>query len=68
MDLLLGSFADRNIDAMDSETLDVFEQLLGENDPDLYSWIVGQSPPPKELDGPLLRRLMAHRYPVDSGR
>ena len=65
MDLLLGSFADRHVEAMDAETLAAFEQLLGENDPDLYGWIVGQATPPPELDGPLLRQLMTHRYPTD---
>ncbi len=68
MDLLLGSFADRHIDGMDDATLDAFERLLGENDPDLYAWIVGQAAPPEGLDGPVLRQLMAHRYPGDGER
>ena len=68
MDLLLGSFADRHVGAMDADALDAFERLLGENDPDLYSWIVGQAAPPPEFDGPLLRQLMGHRYPTDGAR
>lgn len=68
MDLLLGSFADQHIEGMDGEALDAFERLLGENDPDLYGWIVGQSEPPAALNGPLLQQLMAHRYPVDGRR
>ena len=68
MDLLMGSFAERHIEAMGAEDLEAFERLHGENDPDLYGWIVGQSEPPADLDGPLLRQLMTHRYAVDEER
>ncbi len=42
MDLILSAYADRNLDAMDEVTLDLYEALLHENDQDLYQWVTGQ--------------------------
>lgn len=46
VDLILGPFADANVDTMDEATLDEFEQLLGVPDNDLYDWLCGRSSPP----------------------
>ncbi len=42
MDLILSAYAERNLDAMDEVTLDLYEALLHENDQDLYQWVTGQ--------------------------
>lgn len=46
VDLILGPWAD----ALDTQTdlgrLDLFEQLLGENDQEIYRWISGQASSP----------------------
>lgn len=61
-DLLLGTFADRNIDSLDSRELDAFENLLEMSDPDIYDWMTGREPPPPEHDTPLMTRLKAFRF------
>ncbi|MEM7719551.1 MAG: succinate dehydrogenase assembly factor 2 [Pseudomonadota bacterium] len=57
MDLILGRFWDASGDALDDATLDLYEDMLSENDQDLYAWVSGQAPAP-ELYAPLLARLV----------
>jgi len=59
MDLILGGFADARLAGMDGATLDAFEALLDEADPDLYAWIAGQAAPPDRLR-PMLDEVAAH--------
>lgn len=61
MDLILGSFADRHLAAMDAAERAAFEALLAAPDPELMAWIVGAGTAPEALRGPLLERLRAHR-------
>lgn len=42
MDILLSAYADANLAQMDEAKLDLYEQLLHENDQDLYQWVTGQ--------------------------
>ena len=58
-DLILGAFADAQLEALTSAELDEFEHLLDQPDHDLYGWIIGRDPAPSELDGPMLARLRA---------
>ncbi|MBB97073.1 MAG: succinate dehydrogenase assembly factor 2 [Rhodobacteraceae bacterium] len=44
MDLILSTYADARLDGMSEGELALFDQLLGENDQDLYAWVTGQSP------------------------
>jgi antitoxin CptB len=60
-DLLIGSFAERHVAAMDAAELDEFETLLEREDAKLVAWITGQADPPAEVDGPLMQKLRAHR-------
>ncbi|MDA7964245.1 succinate dehydrogenase assembly factor 2 [Ruegeria sp.] len=46
MDLILSSYADRNLDRMEPVELDTYDALLHENDQDLYQWVTGQVPAP----------------------
>ena len=46
MDLLLGGWAEANLDAADDAALDLFERVLDEDDHDLYQWISGQRQAP----------------------
>lgn len=68
-DLILGPFADRNLDGMDGAELDAFERLLGQDDHDLYGWITGRQAAPDEFEGPLLERLreFQRNLPIASG-
>jgi len=55
MDLILGSFADQNLDSLTPEELDSLEALMAENDTDLYPWFTGQQPVPTEHSAMLLK-------------
>ena len=61
MDLILGPYADEFVGEMDAATLDRFEELMNENDQELYKWVLGDKAIPEEWEGPLLRSIIAHR-------
>jgi antitoxin CptB len=62
MDLVLGRFADQELQAMSAADLDAFEALMEAPDPDLFSWVVGQVTVPAQSDSAMFRRLVAfHR-------
>ena len=49
MDLILKNFADLKLNSMSESELENFENLLLENDQDLYQWSTGQVIPKKEF-------------------
>ena len=57
MDLIVGRFADRTINALSDAELTEFERLIEVPDPDLLAWITGEADIPVAYDGPLFRRL-----------
>lgn len=59
MDIILTRFADARLEAMSPEKLEVYEQLLNENDQDLYQWVTGQMPAPEPLSG-LIDEIATH--------
>lgn len=59
MDLMMGHFAEAELDAMSDAELDQFEALLEAPDQEVYSWIVGSVAPPREHEGEVLRKLRA---------
>jgi len=54
MDLVLGPYADAHLAAMTPAQLAMYDQLLDENDTDLWPMVLGQQPAP-----PVLAALMA---------
>lgn len=60
MDLLMGSFADKYIGGFGTPELDIVEEILCTNDPDVYDWIIGRQTPPPELHSQVLALLLAH--------
>lgn len=56
-DIVLGSFADRELARLTLSELDQFEALLAEDDHELYGWILGRAPAPAAHDNALLARL-----------
>jgi antitoxin CptB len=65
MDLLLGSFADAHLNKFTPEQLSQYEDLLKENDPDLYDWITGKMPPPPAHDHVVMKLLRQHKFSDD---
>jgi len=61
-DLLIGSFAEQHLAAFSEAELDGYEALLEQDDGDLFDWITGRVPPPRECDGDILRRMREFRY------
>lgn len=62
MDLLLGRFADAELDRLSEPEITALESLIEFPDPDLFSWLMGESPVPSENDTPMFRRIQAfHR-------
>jgi antitoxin CptB len=59
MDLILGSFADANINKLNDEQLDHYEVLLDITDRELLSWIIGERPVPAEVDHDVYRQIVA---------
>jgi antitoxin CptB len=62
MDLIMGSFAEVNVPAMDEDALDLYEELLHTSDPDVYDWISGQKPVPANRMNPVIEKLLSHNY------
>lgn len=63
MDLILGPYSDTQLEAMTPAELDLYEQLLDENDQDLYLWVAArlrdEHPGPQHLAA-LLDRVADH--------
>ena len=59
MDLILGGFCDAELARLPEAEIALYEDLLAENDHDLYQWVTGQVPAPDRF-GALLARIVAH--------
>ncbi|SMQ65301.1 antitoxin CptB [Devosia lucknowensis] len=59
MDLILGPFADANVDGYDEGELDRLEALMNEEDPPLLKWVMGQEEPPANVDRDFLALVVA---------
>ncbi len=62
MDLLMGTFADTYLPTFTAAELNEYENVLKENDPNLYSWIMGTRQPPEDIVTPTLLRVLKHRF------
>jgi antitoxin CptB len=59
MDLLMGRFADAEIDLFDDSEFEIFEALIEVPDRDLFAWIAEREPVPPNYDTGIFRRLKA---------
>ncbi len=59
MDLILGPFADANIEAYGASELDRLEALMNEEDPPLLKWVMRQEEPPPHVDRAFLDLVIA---------
>lgn len=53
MDIILSAYADENLERMQDDDIRLYDDLLNENDQDLYSWVTGQTTPPEKFQGML---------------
>ena len=49
MDIILSRYADTHLAGMNDAQLDLYDQMLNENDQDLYQWVSRQAEPPAYL-------------------
>jgi antitoxin CptB len=59
VDLILGGFADGNIEHLTEAELSEFETLMNVPDGHLLTWLTGEADVPATHDGPLFQRLRA---------
>lgn len=64
-DLLLGRFADAEVERLSESELDDFEALLEALDRDVFSWATGEVETPESYDTPLFRRIVAFHAGLD---
>lgn len=49
MDIILSAYADSELAEMNEAKITLYDQLLDENDQDLYAWVTGQTVPPAQF-------------------
>lgn len=67
MDLLMGRFADSEIETMPETEIDELEQLMEAPDRDVFSWLTGELTLPDNFDTAVFRRIQAfhsHDAPI----
>ncbi|HDZ71809.1 succinate dehydrogenase assembly factor 2 [Aurantimonas sp. C2-6-R+9] len=57
MDLVLGRFADAEIDRLTDAELHDYEQLMEAPDRDLFQWLTGETATPANFDTSVFRRI-----------
>lgn len=68
LDLVLGAFAERHLDAMSADEVALYEAILEANETELWRWLSGRVPVPREHDNPVMARLLAFDYAPDPCR
>ena len=48
LDLVLGQFSEKYLPTMSENDIDLFEAIINENEHDIYAWLAGREPAPKE--------------------
>jgi antitoxin CptB len=61
VDLILGGFADGNVETLNDAELSEFETLMNVPDGELLAWLTGEADVPASHDGPVFRRLRGFR-------
>ncbi|KEJ96323.1 antitoxin CptB [Pseudosulfitobacter pseudonitzschiae] len=49
MDIILSAYADDTLHTMDDAALTLYDDMLNENDQDLYQWVTGQAEAPERF-------------------
>ncbi len=62
MDIILGSFARKNVPNFTDAELTEYDELLCNSDPDLYNWITGKEDMPKNVtDLSISGKVVSHK-------
>lgn len=57
MDIIMGNFARENVWDFTEAQLQAYDDLLQENDPNLYNWIIGKEEPPENIAGEMFEKI-----------
>lgn len=57
-DMILGNFANKYLTKLTDEEIDMYENFMNEKDWDIYAWIVGSIPLPKEHDNKVVKMII----------
>ncbi len=68
MDLVLGRFADAEIDKLSDEEMTIYEHLMEAPDRDLFTWLTGSVETPTNYDTPVFRRIRSYYELNDEAR
>jgi antitoxin CptB len=68
MDLVMGRFANDEIETLAGRELDDFERLTEMPDPDLLAWVTGEREVPKEYDTTVFRRMRDFHWRLEGQR
>lgn len=58
MDLILGAFSRAELENLNAAELDLYDDLLQENDQELYAWVTAQTRVPERF-APIIDRICA---------
>ncbi|MBM3489901.1 MAG: succinate dehydrogenase assembly factor 2 [Alphaproteobacteria bacterium] len=61
LDLILGGFAARHLDGFDAGQLACYEAIIESDEHRLYRWLTRAEAVPPEIDGPVMRQLLAFK-------
>ena len=61
-DLLIGGFFDLNHGGWSEAEVELFEELLEEQDVDIMAWALGTAAPPARYEGDMMRKLKVLDY------
>ncbi len=59
MDIIMGTFAKKHVPEFNEDELTAYEELLQENDPNLYNWIIDKEQAPDTIPLDMLTRVKA---------
>ena len=59
MDIIMGKFARENVPHFTVDELGAYDELLKENDPNLYNWIIDKEQPPANIPLEMLNKIKA---------
>ena len=60
MDLVIGGFADAEIAGLSDAELDQLEELMAEEDADIFRWVTGEAKTPERFRTALFERMRAY--------
>ena len=58
LDLVLGQFAEKHLQALNSAEMSLYEAILDENEHDIYAWLVGREAVPPEHDHHIMKMIL----------